>query len=159
MTSAETSCTRASTPAPVASQAFTDWGLEKPATFTATKVGSCTRPYTPSVSATAEPIASGTSSLVVPDAGAGTGIGAGGPGGNSAVISVSPSLQSAAVDGLGLDGDAVDDRCQGAQVERGAGAGHAVAVLRADDLLAVLEHDPAIHDRRIPDVRGRPVEP
>ena len=44
MASAETSCTRANTNAPVASHTLAVSGLEKPARFTAIRVGSCSRP-------------------------------------------------------------------------------------------------------------------
>src|SRR5262245_12855777 len=62
MTSAEPSCSRAPTAATVASQTLTVSGLEKPATLTAIPVGVCVLPYIPSVSATAPPTMSGTSS-------------------------------------------------------------------------------------------------
>src|SRR5436305_11674127 len=79
MTRAEPSWMIANMVATVASQDFTAPGLENPARLSAMPVGPCSRPYTPSASATSPPISAGTTSRAVPDlAGADGGAGVAG---------------------------------------------------------------------------------
>src|SRR5688500_2002324 len=71
ITSAETSWTTANVAAPVVSHVLAASGPEKPAMLPAMFVGSCSFPYTPSATATAAPIATGTSSFTAPPDGGG----------------------------------------------------------------------------------------
>src|SRR4029079_10810543 len=59
MASAETSCTSANRKAPEASHTLTVSGLVKPGRVNAISVAVCTRPYTPSATETAAPMANG----------------------------------------------------------------------------------------------------
>src|SRR5258705_4523896 len=59
ITRAVNNCTTARVNASVASQTLTVCGLENPATFTATPVGSCSLPYTPSAPATKQATSTG----------------------------------------------------------------------------------------------------